>query len=294
MRVAKFAQRMKALISQGWRVVSLDAAVHELVEGGTVDDTVAFTTDEGWESTLNEVAPALAECQLPGTPYVTTYYAEREANVFKVNDLYMLRKTKLYEVSLYTGRQGFDDIYRIRDDALTVGFRWVEFAKARFSRQQRQTLLVDRARALESDPAEMLTCGRGRIVRRDRIRTLSGAGIDIQVNSHRHSLPDSSYEARGQEVPQIQMPERHWIGKPRNHCCYLSGACTVQKSDWLARTWLSSSTTCNSGTNLVGIQPLALRRIVDRDNRSGLDCEAALSGLTELLAPFTRTELPRE
>ncbi len=294
MRVATFVRRMKALIGQGWRIVSLETAVRELVEGRMVDDTVAITIDDGWVSTLTDAAPVLAKFRLPATLYVTTYYAEREADVFNVAVLYMLWKTRLDEVSLHTGHQGLDDVYRICGNALTVGTRWIEFANANLSWQQRQALLVDLARALELDPAEVLAPDRFRILAPDQIRTLSGAGVDIQLHTHRHTLPDSSYEAMEQEVLQNQMLLEQWIGKPCKHFCYPSGAYTIQQSDWLACMGLSSSTTCDPGTNPVGTHPHRLRRILDRDNWSALEFEAALSGLTELLAPFSRSESRRE
>jgi peptidoglycan/xylan/chitin deacetylase (PgdA/CDA1 family) len=294
MRLETFKRRVKVLMDQGWRIVSLDTAVRELREHRVVDNTLVVTIDDGWVSTFTEAAPVLAQFGLPSTLYVTSYYAERDADVFNVVVFYMLWKTKLDRVSLQTGYADIDDRYQLRGNTLAVGTRWIEFANATLTWQQRQALLIELAHALQLDAAEVLAGDRFRIARPNQIRTVLGAGMDIQLHTHRHKLPDSSYEAMEREVIQNKALLEHWTGRTCMHFCYPSGAYTIQQSEWLERMGLASSTTCDPGSNPVGTHPQRLRRILDRDNWSDLEFEAALFGVTDLLAPFGRSQHPYE
>ena len=113
------------------------------------------------------------------------------------------------------------------------------------------------------------------------------------VPAHRHKLPDSSYEAMEGEVIQNKTLLKQWTGRACMHFCYPSSAYAIQQSEWLERMGLASSKTSDQGGNPVGTHPRRLRQILDRDNLSDLELEAALSGVTDLLAPFGQSQRRR-
>ncbi len=291
MRASTFERRLKALKAQGWRIVSLDTAVRELKAGSLVDDTLVITVDDGWVSTAAEAAPLLARYRMPATLYVTTYYVERRADVFNVALYYLAWKTSLKHVALRTGHAGLDGDYAIKPDWVNVARRWIDFGNGNLSWQQRQELLPKIALALGLDSAEVFASDRFRIVDPAQLKALKDNGMDIQLHTHRHRLPDVSFEALRSEIVDNQSRLEGWTGGRCEHFCYPSGIYTLQQSEWLQQMGLASSTTCDQGTNDATSHPHRLKRILDRETWSDLEFEAMLSGVTSW---WSGTAPPRE
>jgi len=294
MRPQTFEKRLRALVAQGWRVVDLGTAVRELRDNKLPNDTVVVTIDDGWVSTAVEAAPLLARHNIPATLYVTTYYAEREADVFNVALYYMAWKTALSRVTLRTGHDELDGDYALKPDWVQAAQHWIKFGNSNLSWEQRQELLGVIARALELDPAEVLAANRFRIVNAQQIKALKDMGIDIQLHTHRHHLPNESFEALQSEILENQQRLEKWIGARCEHFCYPSGVYTMQQSEWLARMGLASSTTCDQGFNDSQSHPHRLKRILDRETWSDLEFEAVMSGVTSWNWRRTETAPPRE
>jgi hypothetical protein len=273
---------MQSLIAKGWRIVDLTTAIRELLAGRVPDRTVVVTIDDGWVSTLL-AAPVLETLGISATIYVTTYYAERRADVFNVAVFYMLWKTRRTSVSLSTGHPGLDGTYDLSGDKVAIGEQWIAFASENLRWEQRQAVLPILARALDLSPDETFEEDRFRIMDREQVRRLSDGGLDIQLHTHRHNLPGESFEALETEVLENKRLLDDWTGKPCTHFCYPSGKYTLQQSEWLAQLGLQSSTTCDPGINPAGTHPHRLRRILDRETWSDLEFEAALSGITDFV-----------
>lgn len=284
MRAETFARRMRLLVSQGWRLVDLETAVRELRDGKVRDKTVVVTIDDGWLSTLTEAVPILEEYSVPATVYITTYYSERSADVFNVAVYYMLWKTRVEKVDIRAGYGGFDGEYDLSKDRVAVGNQWVEFAETHLSWEQRQELLPVISNALHLEPESTFQSGRFRIVDREQVRQLHERGIDVQLHTHRHRLPDVSFEALRDEVTQNKVLLDTWTGKSCMHFCYPSGVYNHRQSEWLERIGILSSTTCDPGMNDTGAHPQRLRRILDRESWSDLEFDAAMSGVRRLFS----------
>lgn len=280
MRAQTFERRLKALKAQGWRIVDLDTAVRELKSGAIVDDTLVLTIDDGWVSTASEAAPLLHRHGMPATLYVTTYYAERPADVFNVALYYLAWKTRLERVTLHTGHAGLDGDYVIKPHWVETARRWIDFGNGQLSWQQRQELLPKITVALGLDPAEVFAADRFRIMDAAQVQSLSKNGMDIQLHTHRHRLPDESLEALRAEIADNQSRLQQWTGERCEHFCYPSGVYTLQQSEWLKEIGLASSTTCDQGYNDAASHPHRLKRVLDRETWSDLEFEAMLSGVT--------------
>jgi peptidoglycan/xylan/chitin deacetylase (PgdA/CDA1 family) len=294
MQPSTFEKRLRNLVAQGWRIVDLTTAVRELREGKIVRDTVVVTIDDGWVSTAVEAAPLLARHGIPATLYVTTYYAERKADVFNVALYYMAWKTKLSRVTLRTGYADIDCEHQLKPSWIETAQRWIEFGNGKLTWEQRQELLRKVAVALELDPDEVFAANRFRIVDAQQIKALKDMGIDIQLHTHRHHLPTESYEALRSEILENQQRLEKWIGARCEHFCYPSGMYTLQQSEWLAQMGLASSTTCDQGFNESLSHPHRLKRILDRDTWCDLEFEAVMSGVTAWFGRRTGTTAPRE
>jgi peptidoglycan/xylan/chitin deacetylase (PgdA/CDA1 family) len=282
MRPEVFDRRLAAIRRQGWRVIDLETAVREFRAGIVRPNSLVLTIDDGWLSTYTGAAPILRKHQLPSTLYVTTYYAERQLDVFNVVLYYMAWKSGLSQVTLDTGYPELDGVHQIRPDARKTVGGWIEFAERSLNAAQRQGLLGSVARSLGLDLADVLAESRFKLMTPEQVADISRFNVDIQLHTHRHRLPDQSLEAMKVEIDENQRRLETWKGGPCLHFCYPSGVYTAQQSDWLEELGLASSTTCDHGHNDVGQHPHRLKRVLDRDNWSDVEFDAALYGVDRL------------
>jgi peptidoglycan/xylan/chitin deacetylase (PgdA/CDA1 family) len=293
MRAATFDLRLKSLLAQGWRVIDLNTAVKELEAGTISERTAVVTIDDGWTSTSTQAARILKRHRVPATLYVTTYYAERRYEVFNVALYYMVWKTSLDVVRLNTGVPALDREYQIKPDGTKAVGEWIEHTRG-LSVERRQEVLMSITRSLGLVPEEVFRDNAFRLVSPEEVRQLARDGIDIQLHTHRHRLPDESLEALKAEIRDNRTRLEAWTGNVCDHFCYPSGIYSAQQAEWLQQAGVRSSTTCDHGHNPKGMHLQKLRRVLDRESWTDLEFEAALSGFNELIRRRTPSEIPHE
>jgi peptidoglycan/xylan/chitin deacetylase (PgdA/CDA1 family) len=70
---AAFADQMRLLVEEAWRVLPLDRALRTWSEGGALPDrAVAITFDDGYADNLEVALPVLERCALPATFFLAT------------------------------------------------------------------------------------------------------------------------------------------------------------------------------------------------------------------------------
>jgi hypothetical protein len=95
MTAQTFRRRMEILRELGVPVVALDDAL----SGNYPDNATVITFDDGWSSTIL-AAQILSEFQFPSTLYVTTYYVQKQTQIFNMLVKYVLWKTKESAIDL--------------------------------------------------------------------------------------------------------------------------------------------------------------------------------------------------
>jgi hypothetical protein len=125
----------------------------------------------------------------------------------------------------------------------------------------------------------------------DTVRALADEGFGMQLHTHSHlNVVDYPLETAGQVHACRAIVERT-TGHAAQHFCYPSGRWT--KSIWpaLQGEGVLTATTTRSGPNLPSTPLLALRRLMNGEDRSQLEFEFELSNLRWLLARlFGKTE----
>ena len=120
------------------------------------------------------------------------------------------------------------------------------------------------------------------ILRADEASALVGAGVDLQIHTHRHRTPDD---------PDLLLREleknRELImnsGTPDPcHFCYPNGHYRRLNRNLLSQGGIVSAVTCDPGLATLHSDPLGLPRFVDSSSCSSLEFEAWLSGVPQLM-----------
>ncbi len=285
MQPATFRRRMARLAAWGYPVVPLAEAVRGLDGGELPPCATVITVDDGWSGTCSDVLPILREHNMPATVYVTTHYALKEVPVFNVAVRYAYALTTVSTFALPhrdATLAGPFDLSRAAERARACD-AVLAFGEARLNAEERWDLAVAVAEALD-----VSLCGTNGqplflLLTAPQMQTLVDGGLDLQLHTHRHALPQDDRMECEREIQENRDALRPFVREPLAHLCYPSGAYHPRQWPWLAELGIVSATTTKPGLNYRDTPRLELRRFVDGENVTDIEFEAELCGLLELL-----------
>jgi peptidoglycan/xylan/chitin deacetylase (PgdA/CDA1 family) len=283
MDVREFRWRINHLLRHAYPVLSLDDALDRLRRSDLPACAVVLTFDDGAYSTWKLAAPLLQEHRLPATIYLTTYYCVKPNPVFRIAVQYMFWKTSKNELSLAGLGLDGNGVLRFPDAASKEQAMWtvINQAESRFHEAERVALCAELGRRLDMDYAEIARTRPFSLMTADEVRQAADAGVDIQLHTHRHRLPDEPDQARA-EVEENRRTIVSLTGRQPRHFCYPSGIYSEARRQALAAAGVISAATCDAGLNDAQTPALALRRFMDGSNISRIEFEAELSGFSEV------------
>ena len=286
MRTSTLESRLSWLSRNGFTAVSLDAGIRLLKEASLPPRTIVITIDDGFRSTLNLAGPLFARYQFPATVYVTSYYAKKETPIFRLVMQYYA--WKLGEENVKSAI--FSRLPDRKSDKLMDA---IEFAEAEMSEAERITLSKEVAADLGEDYEELTKQGLMSLMNADEIGQISEYGIDVQLHTHRHRLPQSKKDIEG-EITENRKFLEGIVGKKLNHFCYPSGIWHPSQIEPLRSLNIETATTCEPGMNRKTSNPLALKRFLDRDDFDQIEFEAELRGYKELMRALRNFVIRRQ
>jgi peptidoglycan/xylan/chitin deacetylase (PgdA/CDA1 family) len=284
MRPETFRRRMKLLVSLNYPVLSLEQASESLAKGTLPDCAVVITIDDGFYSVFRQAFPVLQSHSLPATVYVTTYYVRKGNPVFRLVVQYMFWRTQKNELDttgLRLPRSGVLPLrsYKQKDETM---WEIIRFGETQLKEPERCTLASELGGRLGVEYSSLHKARGLSLMSTEEIRDLAKAGIDIQLHTHRHQLPEEQTQAI-REIQENREFLEPLAGRKLQHLCYPSGVWSKQHWPWLESLGVVSATTCDPGLNYAGTPPLGLRRFLDAENTSQIEFEAELSGFSEFL-----------
>lgn len=278
-----FSRRMALLQRQKYPVLTLDDAIARLDQGSLPSGSTVITIDDGWYGTYSIMRPVLKAAKFPATLYVSTYYVEKQTQVFNMFVRYLLWRYPEKEIDL--SRLGIASHGNRADGAsLTEAKidRIFSFAEEKLDYAGRQALAERLAEEFGYDLDSMQHKHMFRFVDVDEIRTLASDGIDIQLHTHRHRMLTGSRKEVENEISENATFLEQILDKQFNHFCYPSGN-YGDAYKWLGDLGIRTATTALKGFNYPDTPRLLLRRIVDSDVLTEIEFEAELCGFVELM-----------
>jgi peptidoglycan/xylan/chitin deacetylase (PgdA/CDA1 family) len=283
MRRETFEARMRYLSKQGYPVLSLQQACNALANGSLPDAAVAITIDDGFYSVLRCAVPILKERSFPTTVYVTSYYVQQQNPVFRLAVQYMFWKTSENELDTAGLKVPFSGVLPLRPDERKDKTMWeiISFAETHLEEHERSILAYELGTRLGIDYQAIQETRKLGLLSAQEIRDLATDGVDIQLHTHRHKLPEEQ-DLVDREISQNREFLEPLVSKKLQHLCYPSGIWSQQQWPWLDRLGIVSATTCAPGLNYAETPRLGLRRFLDGENISQTEFEAELSGFSEI------------
>lgn len=280
--------RFRMLRDGGYNVLPLDTAVTQLYEGTLPPKSVVLTFDDGMYDFKARAHPLLQEFGYPATVYLTTYYSDYNKPIFGLFCSYVLWRARhrmpvadvstllgrptRWELATESGRLRADSELTqfVRDAGLTVAERAV-FA------ERLTDLLGDDYGAICA--RRILT-----VMTNEEASALSGAGVDIQLHTHRHRTPNDEASFT-REIADNRARIDPIRSTAARHFCYPSGVYEPSFLPWLTAAGVESATTCDPGLASARSTPLLLPRLVDTSFLSPLDVEGWLTGMSAFFMP---------
>lgn len=276
---AQLRQRMELLNRWDANVLPLGEALVRLQSGSLPPRSTVITFDDGFVDFLTLAAPILREFHYPATLYLTTHYCLHRRPVFNLAVSYILWKVGAAEadlrplgISLRLPASGEAE----RQAAVRA---LVEYCDQRgMSTAERDGIAAALAAQLGVDYGCILNRRLLQILAPEEVSELSRAGIDIQLHTHRHRVPqDRQLFLREIEDNRRQIQEM--TGRRAAHFCYPSGIHAPEFLPWLSEAGIESAVTCELGTAGSRSHRLLLPRVLDQTGVSPMDFEAWLCGV---------------
>jgi len=279
-----FQARMQYLFEQGYPILSLDQACNCLAKGSLPDNAVTITMDDGFYSVFRCAAPVLKDHAFPATVYVTSYYAQEQNPIFRLVVQYMFWKAAENEFDTAGLGLPLSGTFPLRPDEKKEKIMWeiIRFAETRLEEPDRCILAYELGVRLGIDYRKIEKTRELSLLSPQEIRDLATEGMDIQLHTHRHRLPEEQ-DLVEREIGQNREFLQPLVRKKLQHFCYPSGVWSKRHWPWLDRLGIISATTCEPGLNYAETPRLGLRRFLDGENISQIEFEAELSGFSEIV-----------
>jgi len=279
----KFEERLRYLSRAGFAVLPLEDAVQRLRLGTLPSDAVVLTIDDGFYGTYKHAVTSLKRYRLPATLYVTTYYAQRQNPVFRLLVQYIFWATGDDRLDLgKLGIEGFEGEVDVHREAPADRAMWkiIDHGESKLDEDGRQKLALGLGALLGVDVDPIVENRCLGLMSPTEIQQASRDGIDIELHTHRHRLPEDE-SASKKEISDNRAALEPIVGRRLNHLCYPSGFWSRKHWPWLAQMGIKTATTCDVGFNGSAAHPFALKRIFDSSMVSALEFEAELNGFLE-------------
>jgi len=290
MRAETLASRLQTLKKEGFNVMPLGELLKGLEMGGIPDHSVAITVDDGWKGVHSLAQPVFMKYNMPWMLYLTTYYVENNIQVINIALRYILWKTVVSEIRMADFIPNDSRTYHLSTQAMRneIADTLYIYCDALDKVQERQKFVNDVADKLGLDWQSCLAIGMFKLITADECRELHEQQVDIQLHTHRHSLPENSQVAMADEIEENRAFIEQIHGFQAVHLCYPSGRYTQEHLKWLPDCGINSATTCKAGLNDTRTPALELLRFLDGEHIHPLEFEAEVSGFKHLLQKFKR------
>ena len=278
--VQEFERRLAVLARWRVNVLRLSDALAHLRAGTLPPRSVVLTFDDGMADLWQLAWPMLRRYRYPATVYVATYYSGKGVPVFPLMCSYLLWKARDRVLPAAPGLGIAEPVELARTP------QRIAAARALVHRA-----IADRLDASECDHragsiAALLRIDYERLRERrvlqlmtkDELRAAAADGVDIQLHTHRHRMPQQC-DLFANEILDNRRVIESLSRCSANHFCYPSGEHRPNVLPWLESLAISSAVTCDGGLVNSRTASLLLPRVIDTAALSEIEFESWLSGV---------------
>jgi peptidoglycan/xylan/chitin deacetylase (PgdA/CDA1 family) len=288
MSPALLEQRLAWLKKHRYVVLALGEAVERLLAGKLGRREIAITIDDGFHSVFALAAPLLHAYRMPATVYVTSYYVTHSSPVFRLAIQYMAWKSPRESVDVSGLVSNPNGSIALHTEATAASLDdFYESVEAASTEDERVAVAREFGARAGVDYDQLALSRRLSLMSSAEIRALPGFGLDVQLHTHRHRLPDDA-SGIAREIGDNRAALAPLTDGPLEHLCYPSGVWDEAQWPALSSLGIKTATTCIPGFNRKDTHPLALRRFLDGQGITMDEFGAEMLGVKDLYRRMTR------
>ncbi len=274
-------QRLRFL-ARHYKVIDLDELARQHASGVFEPRQVVLTFDDGFENFAEAAVPLLREYALPATNYLVSEYLETRGPNYRmmVRDAVRLARPRDSNVTLPHGTTVRPSAPLLDLEAAALA----EFDQLPRDPSPRAAYVSELGRVLGVDVQSLLDARIWHCMAPDTVRALAREGFAMQLHTHSHFNVVDHADIAGEQVRLCRAAVEQTTGLPAPHFCYPSGRWTKAIWPTLRREGVTTATTTRSGPNFPSTPLLALRRLMNGEDRTQLEFEFELSNVRWLLA----------
>ena len=282
-------KRMEYLRKKKFNVLGLGEALQRLNNGSLPNNSVVITVDDGWYSTMYYANQVFSKYEYPYTIYVTSYYSEKKVPVLNVALSYILWACKKHTIKLdYLAIPDLSGTYSVLDikEKSEMEVKLFEYFRSIQSHDKKLIFIQNISTLLEVNYQKIETKRYLSLLSFEEIHALSNNGVDIQLHTHRHTIPFDDMRNFRNEITENKDSLNAYVKNNLEHFCYPSGQHVSNCENILKNMGIRSATTCDPG--FVGRQTnrYYMPRFLDGENISQLVFEAEVSGVLNFFRNF--------
>ncbi len=274
-----FRKRLCFLAKQ-YKVIDLDEAVRQHQSGRFHANQVVITFDDGFHNFSKVAVPILNEFGFTATNYIVTNQmnTQRPSLSLLLRDI-VLRSPKR-EVQLALAQTDDGKQFSFPEDRKKLTNVLMKILNETFSDYDSKFEFVKTIAAhLEVDIESLIRNRIWHSMDRAEVTKLSEDGFLMQAHTHNHRNVVEYADTVQFEAETCRKELEKELGKKVVHFCYPTGRWNRQAWEPLQRAGIQSATTTMQGPNFPKTPLLALRRILNGEDRNQLEFEFEMSNI---------------
>ncbi len=279
-------KRMEYLKNEGFNVLGLNDALQKLDTNTLPLNSVVITIDDGWYSTMCHSHHVLSKHAYPYTIYATSYYIRKQVPVLNVVLQYLLWacNKKTINLDLLTIPELSGMYYLLKTKERNKLYKKLfEYFCSLETNDQKLKFIKNISDLLEVDYYKIETERYLGLLSFKEIKDLSQQGVDIQLHTHRHTIPFNDREKFRNEIYENKYYLKPYVKNKLEHFCYPSGQYNSNCESVLTDIGIGSATTCDPGFITKKTNLYYLPRFLDGESISQITFEAEACGILNFL-----------
>ena len=278
-----FRKRLRFL-SKHYKIIGLDVAVRQHKAGKFDPNQVVITFDDGFYNFIKVAAPILNEFGVTATNYIVTnqMITQQAALTLLLRDIVLQSSKQEVELAL-TPNIG-DTKFTLPKDQKRLTTILLKMLKETFPDYDSKLEFAKKIAAqLEVDIESLIKNRIWHSMDEAEVHKMAQDGFLMQAHSHNHHNVVEHPDTVQFEAETCKTELETIIDAPVVHFCYPTGRWNRQAWEPLQRGGMQSATTTKQGPNFPQTPLLALRRVLNGEDRSQLEFEFEMSNLKWLL-----------
>ncbi len=267
-------------LTNNYKVIDLDTAIEQHKSGKFKPNQVVITFDDGYYNFFAKAVPILREFGVAATNYIVTDHMNKQRQILNllIRDIIVQSSKKTVELSM----PNTDEIreFTLPKDQNTLTKTSLAVLQEQLADYESKLDFANQlAKQLGVNIEDLIRNRVWHSMNQLEIKRLSEEKFSMQIHSDHHWEVIDHFDSVQNEAEICKSELERVTGKRAVHFCYPSGIWFRKAWEQLQQAGVQSAVTTMQGPNFPKTPILALRRVLNGEDRNQLEFEFEMSNL---------------